>query len=407
MDESFKGSLALKKTDLAKVCRTTAVFILALTISACSNQPTSSQGKNTVQQASGVPQSLWVLEAKPIKAINPDTIYQLTEQQKKDFLSYFHREDLLTMDPHQRLAEYMNYSLDGFSVEGETNNAANTIDSMKGNCVSLAVMASALARVAGIQYIHRKVNRAPLYNRSGNIEFSSQHIRTVLFKPRTDLNESIKYIYIDYYRADSDIPAEAITQKEFNALYFANLAAEHIVKGELDLAYQYSTNVILQDPNNPESINLHAVVLKLMGHVEKSEALFSYAYKNLPVSINLYANYSQLLQGLNKLEAAKEVDSSIAQIQTSNPYDWITLGYDEYNDQNYYAAIRYFEKAQRYAPYLDDVYLALAKVHFKLDKTGAARNYLEQAMNAPVKSNSIKLFEAKLAHLDNVISGNP
>ena len=407
MDESFKGSLALKKTELAKVCRTTAVFILALTISACSNQPTSSQGKNTVQQASGVPQSLWVLEAKPIKVINPDTIYQLTEQQKKDFLSYFHREDLLTMDPHQRLAEYMNNSLDGFSVEGETNNAANTIDSMKGNCVSLAVMASALARVAGIQYIHRKVNRAPLYNRSGNIEFSSQHIRTVLFKPKTDPTESIKYIYIDYYRADSDIPAEAITQKEFNALYFANLAAEHIVKGKLDAAYQYSSNVLLQDPNNPESINLHAVILKLMGHKEKAESLFKFAYENLPVSTNLYSNYSQLLQGLNKHELAKQVNDNIAEIQSTNPYDWISLGYDEYNKENYFSAIRYFLKAQRYAPYLDDVYLALAKANFKLNKTGLARRYLEQAMNAPIKSNSVKLFEAKLAHLDNVLSGKP
>ena len=399
----------MKFCSIHTIVRLSLCLVFAAVLSGCASS--SQASKDTVSSKLKLTwernKHSWTLVDKPVNVIAPDTIYELAPEQEAAFLAYFNDESRKDIDPHVRLADYLSVWMDGFSVQGTTQNAKDTIDSMSGNCVSLAVMASALSRVAGIRYIHRKVNRAPIYNRTGNIEFSSQHIRTVIFKPRETPEESTKYIYIDYYRADTDIPAEAVTQKEFNALYFANLAAEHIVKDDLESAYQYSSNVLLQDPYNPESINLHAVVLKLMGYKDKAEKLFEYGYKYLPTSINLYANYSQMLRSNNKVELADNVDARISEFKSSNPYDWITLGYEEYDDENYLAAIRYFEKAQRYAPYLDDVYLALAKANYKLGYNGAAKRFLQMAMHAPVKANSVKLFEAKLMQLSTLQGKTP
>ena len=346
----------------------------------------------------------WEVDGLSTRTISPNRIYKLTPKQEREFLTYFKDPAKQHIDDHQRLANFLTEYMESFSYSGTTKTASEAMASKTGDCVSLAILTSALARLAGVRYLHRKVIRAPIYTRSNDIIITAQHIRTVLFKSKENLSDNAiepwtKYIYIDYYRADTDIPAEPITWAHFDSLFYSNLSATYLTENKLIEAYAYSRKALELAPDNPENINQHAVILKRLGYAQKALALYEYGFNYFPDSINLLSNYKVLLERQGNEAMIAKVDAKLLNIKDSNPYQWLQLGYDAYDQEEYSRALQLFKRAEDKARYLDYVYLALAKASYSLGKRNDAKLYLEKALAAPVKANSEQLLAGKLASL--------
>ena len=375
------------------------LILLTLAVCGCSTNPSP----HTSVVLPPLPN--YEVQGVPIIDLSQKDIYRLTSSQKRSFLKFYNDYKNKELEPHQRLAKYLTTYMQTFDYSGQTLTASQAIETMTGDCVSLAVVTSAYAQLVGIKYLHRKVNRAPIYMRNDNIIVTAQHIRTLLFKAMYNTNDITanvwtEYINIDYYKADTDIPAEPITYQEFDALFFANLAASYLMNNDLISAYQHSKKAMDIAPHQAENINLHAIILKRLGYKELAMALFDYGYQNLPASINLLTNYKNLAQSQNNAVLATEIEQRLLTLKDANPYQWLTLGYEEYDQERFTRAYTYFEKAKNKAPYLDDVYIALAKASYSLGKHGAAKNYLLLALDAPIKSNKVDLVRAKLANFN-------
>ena len=377
-----------------------AVSLLVLITTGCTTQGSNKYAANLPplpeHQIDGIPEL----------DISVRDIYQLTNKQKRKFFHYYNNYENRNIEPHQRLANYLTKYMQTFDYSGDTLTASEAISNMTGDCVSLAIVTSAYAQLVGVRYLHRKVNRAPIYMRNKNVIIVAQHLRTILFKPKYDTDDITanvwtEHINIDYYKADTDIPADPMTYDEFNALFFANLAATRLMNGDLIPAYQYSKKALDIAPHHQENVNLHALVLKRLGYQEMAMSLFDYGYQHLPPSINLLTNYQTLAQNMGNNELAKNIEQKLMTLKDANPYQWLTLGYEHYDKNKFSKAYSYFEKAKNKAPYLDDVYIALAKASYSLGKRRAAKDYLELALEAPVKSNDVNLVKAKLANFNN------
>lgn len=386
----------------------TLSFTILFLLSGCTstNNQSTSLPKTLYSAQSTVSSTIpnWLIDS--VKPVDFDTrdIYQLTESQATHFLSFYNDPKHLHLAQHERLGAYLESYIKGFTYEGGTKVASEGLFDARGNCMTLATITSALANLVDLKVIHRLVNRSPLFMKQNNISVSSQHMRTSVYEPRANNPEAsdqpIKYIVIDYYRAKTDLPSDAVTDKEFNALFYSNLAAEELLNNQLEQAYQFSYQAMSLDNKNSDIINIHAVILNRLGHKKKAFDLYEYAFEHQPNSLNALANFQRTLLLKGDKAYAKLVETKLLESDDDNPYRWLSEGYRKLNDNKLSLALSIFEKAQSKAPYLDDVYLAQAKVYNEMGKPTKTKALLHKAMNAPIRSNEQNLYLAKLANFD-------
>ena len=77
--------------------------------------------------------------------IDVDDIYLLTETQQKDFLVYFDHPSMRNIPEHQRVFDYLETITMNFGYHGETYSAQEALSNSSGNCLSLAILTTALA----------------------------------------------------------------------------------------------------------------------------------------------------------------------------------------------------------------------------------------------------------------------
>ena len=328
--------------------------------------------------------------------------YELTDSQKDEFLEYYHHPSQSFIKPHKRLYNYLERFVANFSYQNETLSSASALEASSGNCMSLALVTTSLAELAGLEIKYQMLSGAPLFYAEGKSIFVSQHIRTKIYAVEEPKNEDMMYfgkthLVIDYYKNQADLNGRHISKDEFIAMYYSNLAAEHYAAGKFEQAYQLSANAMSIYPNSADNLNTHSLILKELLSIDDAIKLLIFGHQLGFNSLNLMSNLKLFLEKTNQYEKAAKVSNDIQNINDPNPYQWLKLGNELYEKKQLTKAMSYFEKAKELAPYLDEVYLAQAKVQFKLGNKKLAKMNLIKAMEAPIKVNEVSLYQAKLS----------
>ena len=120
---------------------------------------------------------------------------------------------------------------------------------------------------------------------------------------------------------------------------------------------------------------------------------------NVKTNTNIPNNYAILLEATGDSEAAKALRASIVNYNDKTPYAWLKLGYESAQKNNDRAAIRYFNKAIELAPYLDELYFALAKSLYRERRYSQAAEAMKTAAETTWKKSKRSLYYAKLSAL--------
>lgn len=328
--------------------------------------------------------------------------YELTDSQKDEFLKYYHHPSQSFIKPHKRLYNYLERFVANFSYQNATLSSANALETDSGNCMSLALVTTSLAELAGLEIKYQMLSGAPLFYAEGKSIFVSQHIRTKVYAVEEPKSDDMMYfgrthLVIDYYKNQADLNGRHISKDEFIAMYYSNLAAEHYAAGEFEQAYQLSANAMSIYPNSADNLNTHSLILKELLGIDDAITLLNIGHQRGFNSLNLMSNLKLFLENTNRYEEASKISNDIQSINDPNPYQWLKLGNELYEKKQLTKAMSYFEKAKELAPYLDEVYLAQAKVQFKLGNKVLAKKNLIKAMEAPIKVNEVSLYQAKLS----------
>jgi len=200
----------------------------------------------------------------PIKVENEDDILDLSDEQKHHFLSYFNSFANKNKPEHQRLYEYLQNLGETFQYVNSTNNARIALETENGNCMSLAVLTTALARIVDIEIKYQLVNRIPVFQEYGSVIFNAQHIRSVIYEPLPVWNDGInfkrKLAIIDYFPSNSNFVDRSVSYEAFIAMYYRNLSAEALGRDENNLAYWLLKESLKIEPENSKTINSLAVL---------------------------------------------------------------------------------------------------------------------------------------------------
>jgi len=375
------------------------VLILTTLLSAC--------GVTAVNSNSGHSSALVLksdLFGERPEIIPVSEIYELSDKQRLAFSRYFNNPRNQYKAAHERVSDYLETVTSDFSYLGETYTAREALDNSAGNCLALAILTTALARIANVDIAYQLTDSLPVFESRGNHIRRSLHVRSMLYDrtwvaPDGFLVLSRPGIRIDYFPSDFDRFISNIDESEYFAMYYRNIAADAIEDQDLSKAYWLLMHSLELSPLSPESLNMLAIVNNRAGDKAKSEEIYRFGIQQATRRVSLLRNYGLFLRRAGRNAEADEIDAQLAQLADPNPFDWISAGQAAYGNGEFKRAIGLFTRSIKLAPYLHEGHFGLAKAYFRLGKLKNAEHELEQALSYATRSSARRLYEAKLASL--------
>ncbi len=335
---------------------------------------------------------------------NSSLLFKLTDKQKHFFLQDYHRRIEQGIKPHQALADFMTNRLDGFTYHGETYNASTALSLQQGNCMSLAMITTALAKLVGLEFEFKHVSSEPVYDKQNGFILVSSHVQTKIFDPTYQPQQgSFTFIrpsiIIDYFPSSTNIRGHSLQEPTFIAKYYVNLAAEQLVSGNLDHAFHLASMALKHDSTHSGAINILAVLHKKKGDVVSAEKLYQAGLFYDKHNVRLLSNYIVLLESLNRKRDVQLQQTILDKLDDPNPYAWLEQAYVAQTKNQPRQAIRYYKKALDIAPYLQPAYQGLYQVYVDNERNQDAKNIIKQALNWSYEPGERKQYKFKLYQL--------
>jgi len=376
------------------------ILALTLGISACSNQ----QVKNLDNTIPAAPYAKEELFGPRPELNDVDDLFRLNEDQLADFRTFYNSHTNRHILPNNRIYKYLQRYVKNYNFFNKTLTAEQSIAQSQGNCLSLAILTTALAKAAGVDTGYQLVESDPVYQKEGNVVISSQHVRSLLYD--AELTDHFGYvigsrpgIIIDYFPTNSSRVKRKVKDKEFFAMYYRNTAADAIISEDYDSAYWLLKEALILSPNDEHAINMMAVVHENKGLDSMADKIYLHGLKYSSEKLDLLRNYHQFLTNQNRFNDAKRVKSQLARMKVINPFDWINLGHIAFLEEKFVEARRYYKKALKIAPYLHQGHLGVAKSEFRLGNIGASKASMKLAKKNAFDIKTKDLYEYKMSAL--------
>jgi Tfp pilus assembly protein PilF len=336
--------------------------------------------------------------------ISISAIHELSDKQRLAFERYFDNPRNQDQPAHRRVSDYLETITSDFSYHGETYSASEALEHSAGNCLALAILTTALARIADVDIAYELIDSAPVFESRGKQINRGQHVRSMLYDPTWVAAEDVLVfsrpgVKVDYFPSDFDRFVGNINESEYFSMYFRNIAADAIEDEDLSKAYWLLLESLELSPNNSDSLNMLAIVYYRSGDTRKSEEIYRFGIQNSPRQVSLLRNYGIFLRRQGRPAEAEKMDTMLAELDDPNPFDWLYAGNEAYRDGEFRRAVKFFKKSIELAPYLHESHFGLARTYFRIGNLTAAEQELAKALSNSYRSSTRGLYEAKLAAL--------
>ncbi len=331
----------------------------------------------------------------------PHSLHDLTTAQYQAFDQYFNAPINRKYSPYQRLYNYLKESTKKFSYLDETLTATEALERQQGNCMSLAMLTTALANRAGISVGYQLMDDSPVFEQGKNVILKGVHVRTKLFEPIPEPDKNITFfsrqgIIIDYFPNGTSRFVGNLRASEYISRYYLNKTTEAIESTDFNLAYWLVLEALKLDKVSVSAFNMLAIIYKKIGAFDKAEAIYQYGIASLPAPLTLMKNYQLLLVQQLRLDEAKIIETQLNQHDDPSPYRWRRLAFIALETGRYDDAVNYYKRAIKRAPNTHELHYQLARAYSHLGKSAESKTQLELAMDNTQNEEKRALYEMKL-----------
>lgn len=248
---------------------------------------------------------------------------------------------------------------------GHTTGAMQTWTDKKGDCLSLSILAYALAREMGLSATMQDVPVPPVIDRREEAEYISRHVN-VRIPTRAAISIDGRVlepggIVIDFQpQAGAMSRGMLLDENQILARFYNNRATEYLTSKQDDLAYAYYRVAIAADPHYGPAYSNLAVLYARRDLKQAAEDLLWQAvaldkYSDAPLR-TLRALYSA--QG-RKAEADK-VALLLERLKDRDPYYWLNQGVAALKRNELNRSISALERAEELATGFEEIHYHLA-----------------------------------------------
>ncbi|MGH8041908.1 MAG: tetratricopeptide repeat protein [Rudaea sp.] len=320
----------------------------------------------------------------------------------------FIAEDII---PHTRNADRRRALLDALQGKLQidydtqrTRTAAQTFAAREGNCLSLVIMAAAMAKQLGIDVTYQEVRDFDTWSRTAGFAILSQHVNLVL-GPRVPIawlrQREAAAMIVDFLppRQVADAVSRPVAEHTVIAMYMNNRAVETMINGNVDQAYWLARAALEADPGFVNAANTLGVIYIQRNLLEAAEPAIRFALQRDPDNVSALTNLIGILNTNGHSAEAQALQKRLADIQRHPPFYFYDRGMEAMQAGQLDLAAKLFEKALAQRPYDVPSHFQLALVALRLGDMRRARKQLELAMKNSTTPETRALYAAKLQHL--------
>lgn len=331
----------------------------------------------------------------------PAQLFALTTAQKQDLTNFAADPANKDLSKSQLLFKFLQRYSQNFHFQGKTLLASEALSEQSGNCVSLALITHGLATHLGIQTAYRLTYSEPVLELTNDMLVEAYHVRSYLLE--RELGQShlgLKMLTVDYYRQPLDSLGPAISEDEFFAMVYNNLAAEAWLAGQQDLAMAYNQQALQLQPSHSPSINLMAVMLRRQGNEPLAQQWYEYGIQLPKQNAMLLHNYLQLAYAQKDQQKISQLTAALAKMPAKvDPLQYLVLAREAEQQGELLKASRYYKLLMVQQPAMLQPVQGLLRIYLQRNDSRSAEDLLSQLVWQHKNSDKAQLYQTKLAGL--------
>ena len=301
------------------------------------------------------------------------------------------------------------FSQDNIALSYASNanvTARDAYHNKSANCMSLTIMAYALAKEAKLHANFHEVQIPEYWVRNGHYNLLTGHVNLTIEEKPTP-TQSIVYgtgvmkIDFDPYVVRESFPKKIIEKNTVLSMFYNNKGGQALVSENYNIAYQYFKAATQADPMfSPAWSNL-AVLYKLTDNIQLAEQAYRHAIALNGNNLTALGNLSILLRSKEEFKESNEIESKLHKKRSQNPYYYAVLADEAFYQNNLEQAESYYKKALKLDKSIHEIYFGLAKVYYRMDKKPLAKKMMRKAIKFNDLDSTNNMYVAKFNSLNS------
>lgn len=272
-----------------------------------------------------------------------------------------------------------------------TRDAVETFRAGEGNCLSFVNLFVGVAREKRLNPFYVEVRDYNRWSFREGMVVSHGHIVAGM---RVDGNLAT-YDFLPY-RAKSYRDFEAIDDLRAAAHYFNNLAAESLLAGNVEKAYELAGIAVDLEPGFDKAVNNLAVSLLRLDRAQEAADMLAEAIEFHPDSVHLLTNQVRAQQQLGNHDEAGALLGRIEGLELANPFFYVYRGELALASGDTETALSYMRKALKQDTELPEVHIGLVKIFLAVGDKDRALHHLERALKLDATHDEARRYAGLL-----------
>jgi len=292
------------------------------------------------------------------------------------------------------------------SYESGTNvSAIDAFHGSKANCMSLTIMAYALADAAGMRLKFQDIEVPEYWVRKGSHQMLMGHVNLLIHKPSSvfkgdSWSKEILQIDFDPNASKAHFPRKAVTKKTMVAMYYNNKGAEALVRAEYDEAYAYFKAATKMDPEYYSAWGNLGVLYKINHYYDLAINTYMYALELGPEDLTSLENLALLFDKLDRKDEAAIIANKLHNKRLSNPHYHALLASEAKYRNEYNSAIRHLKDAIKLESKFHEFHFDLAQLYLHTEQLNLAKSSMKKALKLNQDIHTEREYNRKLNFLN-------
>ena len=280
--------------------------------------------------------------------------------------------------------------------------AAETWRTRRGDCLSLTVLAFAMAQELRLPVTMQELLSTVLFDRRGNVDYRVGHVNLYIDRSMTNdgsiSTSGRRGVVVDFEPSyGSNRQGLALSARGILARYYNNLGAAYLAKADWPRAYAHFKAAMLSDADFSAAAANLAWLYWNQGFAAAAERVLTQtAATSAQPDASLRALHRLLLVQGRQEEAAR-YRSLFETRQKQEPYYWIDRGLAQLKEGDSRGAIRSLEFAQTLATGFSELHQYLAIAYLQVGKPDKAQEQLTTLALINGEDPSLPLIGQKIA----------
>lgn len=273
-----------------------------------------------------------------------------------------------------------------------TLTAAETFRQEQGNCLAFSSLMVALAREAGFEAHYKEVIVPPVWEESDGTQILARHVAAV-----ADFVKVQQMVDFNLPMLNKGFDVKRLSDEEAKALYYNNIAVDHMLAKDNPSAYAYLRRALEIDPENPDIWTNLGVVFNRFEMWKEAETAFIHSLSMGRHEVAT-TNLAKLYEHTGQKEKAEVLNAEIQRFRMKNPYHRFELAKEAFLAANYDFARKQLEKAVRLKETEHRFHFLLGSTYARLGDKEKARISFKRA-NELADTDIRELYQDKMSRL--------